>query len=127
LTKSRGYDTIKTKTRRKIHETTETAFNGTILDAMAYISTNDVRPIFFDTTMAQKRMRNEDSIEMLYLIRDSLYFDLGSVYAWTYNITWTAAELLDNSRAVNAASLFEAQLPVSQIAMDNMMELIENQ
>jgi hypothetical protein len=98
---------------------------GIIFDAMAYISTRDIRPVFFNTVMAQKRLRNDESIDMLYIIRDSMIFDIGSVYSWTTNITSNVVVPLDSSRMPNTASILEKQIPVSQGHIDRMMELID--
>jgi len=64
-------------------------FTGAVLDAMAYVSAKDVTPVLFDVSVSQKRLRNEDSIEMLHLIKNSGSFDVGSAYGWTtdfYNL-----------------------------------------
>jgi len=98
---------------------------GIILDAMAYLSTRDVRPIFFEKVMEQKRLRNEESVDMLHIIRDSLIYDIGGVYGWTANITDAVVGPLDTSRPVNVASILERQIPISQRNMDNMIELID--
>ena len=58
-------------------------FAGAVLDAMAYVSNRDVTPVFFDVTVSQKRLRNDDSIEMLQIIKNSAYIDIGLVYGLT--------------------------------------------
>ena len=55
---------------------------GIIMDAMAYLSHKDVTPVFYDITVSQKRLRNEESVEMLKIIRDSKYFNIGLAYGW---------------------------------------------
>jgi hypothetical protein len=55
---------------------------GIIMDAMAYLSHRDVTPTFYDITVSQKRLRNEESIEMLKIIRDSKFFNIGLAYGW---------------------------------------------
>jgi len=99
---------------------------GIILDAMAYLSTKDVRPIFFDVTMSQKRLRNDESIEMLQIIRDSLFFDIGFAYGWTHNITSLIRDSLDAGGGGNVASTLEAQLPRSIANMETSMDIIES-
>ncbi|MCL1792558.1 MAG: extracellular solute-binding protein [Oscillospiraceae bacterium] len=55
---------------------------GVIMDAMAYLSHRDVTPAFFDVTMSQKRLRNEESIDMLKIVRDTKFFNVGLAYGW---------------------------------------------
>jgi hypothetical protein len=55
---------------------------GIIMDAMAYLSHRDVTPAFYDIAVSQKRLRNEESIEMLRIIRDSKFFNTGLAYGF---------------------------------------------
>ena len=56
---------------------------ATIADVMSYESYQNILPIYFDITVSQKGLRNEDSIEMLNIIRDTRGFDIGEVFTWT--------------------------------------------
>jgi hypothetical protein len=56
---------------------------GAILDALAYVSYKDVTPVLYDVTISQKGLRNEESVEMLKLIRNTQYYDAGIIYGWT--------------------------------------------
>jgi ABC-type glycerol-3-phosphate transport system substrate-binding protein len=58
-------------------------FTSAVLDAWAYKSYKDVTPVLFDVSVSHKRLRDEESIEMLQIIRNSGSFDVGSVYGWT--------------------------------------------
>ncbi len=62
---------------------TDTHSAGVILDALSYLSWKDVLPIYYDVNVSQKGLRNEESIEMLALIRDTRFFDIGKSYGWT--------------------------------------------
>ncbi len=53
---------------------------GLILDALTYESWEDVLPIYYDITVSQKGLRNEDSIEMMKIIRDNRSIDFMSTY-----------------------------------------------
>ena len=44
---------------------------GVIVDALSYESFNDILPLYYDVTVSQKGLRNDDSIEMLDIIRAS--------------------------------------------------------
>lgn len=56
---------------------------GIILDAMSYLSYSEILPVYYSIRVSQKGLRNDDSIEMLGIIRDSLYYDASLTYGWT--------------------------------------------
>ena len=68
-------------TTSKAPETT-----ATILDALSYYSYRDVLPVYYGNTVSQKGLRNEDSVEMLDIIRASLTFDASLCYGWTTSL-----------------------------------------
>jgi len=98
---------------------------GIILDAMAYLSNKDITPVFFDVTMSQKRLRTEESIDMLYIIKDSLYFDVGIAYGWTSNLVYAIRDALDAGKPSNAVSTIEKQLAKAQAEIDKTMALMD--
>jgi len=98
---------------------------GIILDAMAYLSNRDVMPVFFDITMSQKQLRNDESIEMLQIIKDSLLLDVGVAYGWTPNLMDPIVNALDLGNN-NAASTIEKQKDKTLANIEKTMELIEN-
>ena len=59
---------------------------GIVLDALSYLSYTDILPIYYSIRVSQKSLRNSDSIEMLNLIRDSLYYDASLTYGWTLDL-----------------------------------------
>ena len=66
-------------------------------DALAYLSYDMVMPVFRETTLEQKNLRNEDSVEMLNIIMQSVVPDLTWVFA---NATNAFKEAL-NKEVVN--------------------------
>ena len=98
---------------------------GAVLDAMAYLSNRDITPVFFDITMSQKRLSNEESIDMLHIIKDSLFFDIGIAYGWTQNIVMTIRDSLDSGKGSNTASVLEKQRDKTLVSINQTMELIE--
>ena len=42
---------------------------------------------YFKVRVSQKSLRNDDSIEMLDIIRNSLYYDASRTYGWTEELT----------------------------------------
>lgn len=68
----------------------ETTF---ILEAMSYLSEKTVTPEFYERTLKNKRLQDDDSPEMLDLISASRTYDLSIIYTWgefyvenTYNL-----------------------------------------
>ncbi len=53
-----------------------------VMDALCYESSKNVIPIYFEETVSQKGLRNEDSIEMMELMRSSRGVDIAVVYGW---------------------------------------------
>jgi len=64
-----------------------------ILEAMSYTSYYDVLPVFYENYLQTKLLRDRESVEMLEIIQNSPYFDIGAVFNWgdylshTYTIT----------------------------------------
>ncbi|MHC1693883.1 MAG: hypothetical protein AB9835_01110 [Eubacteriales bacterium] len=68
---------------------------GSVLDALSYISYRDVTPVLYNVTISQKGLRNEESIEMLELIRNTQYYDAGVIYGWTSALNNALISALD--------------------------------
>ncbi len=52
-----------------------------IAEAMAYEGYDKVLPLYYDTVLSYQALKDEDSIEMLHIIHDSLIWDLGYYYS----------------------------------------------
>ena len=59
---------------------------GIIIDALCYLSWRDVLPNYYNIRVSQKSLRNDDSIEMLKIIHNSLVYDAGNAYGWTLDL-----------------------------------------
>lgn len=97
---------------------------GVIIDAMAYLSAKDVTPIFFDVTMSQKRLRNEESIDMLQIVKDSVLFDIGVLYGWSSDLTGSVRDAIDKGNS-SVASIIEKGKDKVQANIDKTMELLD--
>lgn len=58
------------------------ARTGNILQALGYYSQQFVTPAFWDVTVTNKVIRDEDSSEMLDIILKSRTYDMGTIYNW---------------------------------------------
>jgi hypothetical protein len=80
---------------------------GVIVDALSYESFHDILPIYYDVTVSQKGLRNDDSIEMLDIIRASRGIEfsvaLGPCKNF-YNQLITITKTEDNTLSSYAAS-----------------------
>ena len=53
-----------------------------ILEAMSYESYDRVLPVFYDNYLTTRLVRDEESVEMLRIIHDTLYYDIGALFNW---------------------------------------------
>ena len=89
-----------------------------INEILACESLNGLTDVFYDNFLTTKLVRDEESIEMLKIIHDSMYFDIGSVFNWgslisqLYNLTSTRTNNLASSVA-SLQSKAEAELAKS--------------
>ncbi|MCL2096356.1 MAG: hypothetical protein FWH10_05550 [Oscillospiraceae bacterium] len=99
-------------------------FTGAVLDAMAYLSARDVTPVFFDVTVSQKRLRNEDSIDMLHIIKDSSYIDMGLVYGITNQFWEAIRHSLGEGKTFDIISQTERHRDRMNANIENIIELL---
>ena len=100
---------------------TELSKTGIILDALAYLSHKDVTPVFYDITLSLKRLQNEDSIEMLKIIRNSVSVELGTAFGWTIDLMTKINVELDKGNS-NIASLIEKNKSRIESDIEKTME-----
>ncbi|MCL1858249.1 MAG: extracellular solute-binding protein [Oscillospiraceae bacterium] len=56
--------------------------SGKILDAMCYYSQQYVKPAFYDVSITSKLTRDEDTLEMLNIIRENRTFEMAYIFNW---------------------------------------------
>ena len=100
-------------------------FAGAVLDAWAYKSYKDVTPVLFDVAVSHKGLRDEDSIDMLQIVRDSGSFCVGMIYGWTTNLFTSIQDTLGFGKKFNAASQIEKLRDTMQGNIDKTMEFFE--
>ncbi len=97
---------------------------GIILDALSYLSTRDVLPLYYGVTVSQKGLRNEDSIEMLDIIRDARYFDPSLAYGWSTSFFYALrSQLVAGDGSV--ASLIATHKEAITKKIDDTMTLVQ--
>ena len=86
-----------------------------ILEAMACYGYMDVIPYYFDTILSYQAMQDEDSLEMLKIIRNASFFDLGG-YANFGGIGYIG-RLIINSPGVYGENIYTAIAVLENKAM----------
>lgn len=79
-------------TNQRVSET------AAIMDAGAFLSARDVLPVYYDVTVSQKGLRDEDSIEMLNIVSASRYTDVSRIFGWTIAIYDKIENSLQNGK-----------------------------
>lgn len=82
----------------------DTSRAGTILEALTIESYETVLPVYYGVRMEQKGLRNEDSIEMLRLIRDNYGLEFAQVLGVTNSYISEIASMVQKQSS-NLASL----------------------
>lgn len=101
-------------------------FTGAVLDAMAYLSNKDVIPVLFDISVSQKQLRNEESIEMLRLIKNSGSFEISMAYGWTntfYDLV--RSRIGEKGQPMNIASETEKYTNAINKSIEKTMDLFD--
>jgi len=75
-------------------------------------------------TVSVKRLRNEESIEMLKIIKDTISFDVGTAYHWTLDFHYVVHNSLANGGG-NLASQIEKNRAKITSAIESTMSFME--
>lgn len=97
---------------------------GAVMDALSYYSYTDVLPAYYDVTLTQKGLRNEDSVEMMSIIRNARIPEIGSTFGWTSSITSQIEKQLMNGKS-DIASKIAAGKAKAEAAIAATLELLE--
>lgn len=106
-------------TNQKPHET------GIIMDAMSYITYSDIMPYFYEGRISQKILRNDESIEMMNIIRDTRHYDLAMVYG-TYNDFSNKISGVINAKSTDFASMVASYKPTIENSLQKLMDAVNN-
>lgn len=98
---------------------------GAILDTFAYLSNRDILPIYYNVKVAQKGLRNDDSIEMLGIISESRGFDIGEGYGWTEDLSAKVNTMLVSTKKNNVASLVDSNRSKIEESINKTLELMK--
>lgn len=96
-------------------------FSGIITEAMCAESYRTVIPAYYDVVLKTKNSRDEESAEMIDLIRDSLTFDFGYLCSASLNgIGHIFVDMVRYNKS-DLASTYAAKESAAQAALDEML------
>ncbi|MGN1128333.1 MAG: hypothetical protein ACI4T6_05185 [Candidatus Flemingiibacterium sp.] len=78
---------------------------------------------YYDTYLNQKGARNDDSADMLKIIRDTRIVNTGYIFGWTNNVTGSLTSMLENGDASVASTIASAKESIAtniQKTLDNL-------
>ncbi len=95
---------------------------GTVLNALNYYTHKDVLPAYYEIALKSKYSRDNDTAEMLDLIRENSFYDIGYIYS---NEISAIAGFFGNSvraKTENFASAYAAQEEAREALLATMLE-----
>ncbi len=96
-----------------------------IIDALGFESNTTVIQPYFGRTVEQKGLKDDDSIEMLNIIRNNRTYDVGIAYNWVRDFEVELQKLLMNGDS-NVASLAKEYAEAVQLQIDKSVEWIQS-
>jgi len=94
-----------------------------VMDALAYEGSQSVVPVYFDNTVAHKGLRNENSVEMLQIMKYSRSADIAVVYGWNGALAQTIQQNIFKGNT-DAASAIAKQKNAIETEIAEFMDLI---
>lgn len=113
-----SYLMVVPTTNTRPHET------GAIMDAMSYLTYENVVPTFYDGRISQKMLRNDESIQMLNMIRSTRHYDLGTVFG-VYNDLSNIIMDVINKKSTDFASGIASIKPSIEAKLETFMNSME--
>lgn len=98
---------------------------GHVIDAMGYYAQQLIIPAFIDTTVLDKTVRDEDSANMIKLIRDTQTFDIAYIFDWG-GIRSFIASSLANSNSTAFASEYASREANIKAALESTVETLKD-
>ena len=89
--------------------TEKTEMISAVLEYMAYYGYTYITPIYYDTILGDKLMRDQDSRDMMEILRESMYFDFGN---------WCGLQSLQFNSLINSKSEPASYIASNQAKME---------
>ncbi|MBQ2708594.1 MAG: hypothetical protein IJF67_10035 [Clostridia bacterium] len=97
---------------------------GLILDALSFESKRDVLPLYYNQTISQKGLRDEDSIEMLDLINDTRMTEVGKIFGITTALVDSVSTAIREGNKEVASIVASAETAV-KANLEKLLEAIK--
>lgn len=98
---------------------------GVILDALTYESSESVLPIYYDVTVSQKGLRNDDSIEMLEIIKNTRGCEVADFFSLATDLASQFEYVLAHAGNNEPASLIATNKSVIENNIAKIVDAIE--
>ncbi len=85
---------------------------GIIIDALTYDSYKNCIPVYYDVTVSQKGLRNEDSVEMLQIIRNSRSTQVMNIYGVTTDLNNSLNQIMIKGQTTAASKIASSEKKV---------------
>lgn len=95
--------------------------SGIITEALCAESYRTVIPVYYDVVLKTKNSRDEESAEMIDIIRDTLTFDLGYLCSTSLSEIGHIFVNLIRENATDLASRYATRESAAQTALDEML------
>lgn len=97
---------------------------GFALQALAFYNTDVIRA-YYQTTLQLQAIYTDDDAEMLDIVYNSRFYDIGAIYGWG-NVVSLYGNVIANSAANTLVSSWEAIESAVESAMNQALEAYEN-
>ncbi len=94
---------------------------GIIIDALTYDSYKNCLPVYYDVTVSQKGLRNEDSIEMLQIIRGTRSTLVSNIFGITTALDSALQSIVIKGQSTAASTIASAESQVEE----NLAKVLE--
>ena len=96
-----------------------------VLEAMGSASYNLVRPVYYETTLRTKLVKDPQSSEMMDLIINGIYLDVGFIYSHSMNSFHQGFQEVIDSRQNSTASRYKAMSKSAQKSLKNLVAKLD--
>ena len=97
---------------------------GVILEALAAESMYTMVPVYYETNLSNQFFRDDDSIEMLEIIRETRVLSIDSFYEW--GMTDTVRDIINKGDSNAVVSKIDSSVEKFKSKIDKTIETIEN-
>lgn len=102
--------------------TADPQYVGIITEALARESYKTITPAFYESTLEQKYSRDETSVAMLKIIRDTTYFDMG--YIFNFSNSGFISMILLQTKSKDFSSYYAKNEKMIQKSIDKFIDVI---